>query len=34
LTYTAGNFQPAKFKRFEDFLGSALTIFTSLCCVW
>jgi len=30
LTYTADNFQPANFQRFEDFLARVLTIFTSL----
>jgi len=34
LTYTADNFQSVKFKRFEDFLATVLTIFTSLCWVW
>jgi len=27
-------FSQQKFKRFEDFLATVLTIFTSLCCVW
>jgi len=34
LTYAADNFQPVNFKRFEDFLETVLTIFTSLCWVW
>jgi len=27
-------FRQQNFKRFEDFLATVLTIFTSLCCVW
>jgi len=28
------SFSQQNFKRFEDFLGTVLTIFTSLCWVW